>query len=112
LDAYMLTYIEAGLSVLKGAVLFGHKPDYIASRVMRFSYGTDVTRLFDPKCHEQHRKYTCKLSGEIRCLGLFGEIIRWFLFLGRIHVNIHFSLVWFSGIITTTDFSSECNGFI
>jgi hypothetical protein len=28
---------EAGLSVLKGAVLFGHKPDYIASRVMRFS---------------------------------------------------------------------------
>jgi molecular chaperone DnaK (HSP70) len=67
---------EAALSVLKGAVLFGHKPDYIASRVMRFSYGTDVTRLFDPKSHEQHRKYTCKLSGEIRCLGLFGEIIK------------------------------------
>ena len=67
---------DAGLSVLKGAVLFGHKPDYIASRVMRFSYGTDVTRLFDPKSHEQHRKYTCKLSGEIRCLGLFGEIIK------------------------------------
>ncbi|CAG2238267.1 unnamed protein product [Mytilus edulis] len=30
---------EAGLSVLKGAVLFGHKPDYIQSRVMRCSYG-------------------------------------------------------------------------
>jgi molecular chaperone DnaK (HSP70) len=29
---------EAGLSVLKGAVLFGHRPDYIVSRVMRFSY--------------------------------------------------------------------------
>ena len=28
---------EAGLSVLKGAVLFGHKSDYIASCVMRFS---------------------------------------------------------------------------
>jgi molecular chaperone DnaK (HSP70) len=28
---------EAGLSVLKGAVLFGHKPDYIASRVLTVS---------------------------------------------------------------------------
>ena len=43
---------EAGLSVLKGAVLFGHKPDYIASRVMRFSYGTDVSVLFNPEKHE------------------------------------------------------------
>ena len=67
---------EAGLSVLKGAVLFGHKPDYIASRVMRFSYGTDVTALFDPDKHEEHRKYTCKFSGDIRCTGVFGEIIK------------------------------------
>ena len=65
---------EAGLSVLKGAVLFGHKPDYIASRVMRFSYGTDVSLLFDPEKHEQHRKYT--LNGEDRCDNVFGEIIK------------------------------------
>ena len=67
---------EAGLSVLKGAVLFGHKPDYIASRVMRFSYGTDVTTLFDPDKHEQDRKYTCKFTDNIRCRGVFGEIIK------------------------------------
>jgi len=58
---------EAGLSVLKGAVLFGHKPDYIASRVMRFSYGTDICPLFDPDNHEQRRKYVCILDGTDRC---------------------------------------------
>jgi molecular chaperone DnaK (HSP70) len=67
---------EAALSVLKGAVLFGHKPDYIASRVMRFSYGTEVTTLFDPDKHEQDRKYTCKFTDNIRCRGVFGEIIK------------------------------------
>ncbi|CAG2238269.1 unnamed protein product [Mytilus edulis] len=30
---------EAGLAVLKGAVLFGHDPEYIQSRIMRCSYG-------------------------------------------------------------------------
>ena len=67
---------EAGLSVLKGAVLFGHKPDYIASRVMRFSYGTDISKLFDADNHEEHRKYICTLDGEARCLNTFGEIIK------------------------------------
>ena len=65
---------EAGLSVLKGAVLFGHKPDYITSRVMRFSYGIEVSPLFDPEMHEQRRKYT--LNGEDRCNNVFGEIIK------------------------------------
>jgi hypothetical protein len=52
--------------VLKGAVFFGHKPDYIASRVMRFSYETDVITLFDPDKHEQDRTYTCKFTDNIR----------------------------------------------
>ena len=67
---------EADLSVLKSAVLFGHRPDYIASRVMRYSYGTDVSRLFDADNHEQHRKYTCTLDGTVRCYDNFGEIIK------------------------------------
>jgi molecular chaperone DnaK (HSP70) len=67
---------EAGLSVLKGAVLFGHKPDYIASRVMRFSYGTEVSVLFDSDNHEQHRKYTSTVNEEIRCSGVFEVIIK------------------------------------
>ena len=67
---------EAGLSVLKGAVLFGHKPDYIASRVMRFSYGVGVNMLFDSDNHEQHRKYTCIVDGTDRCYDTFAEIIK------------------------------------
>lgn len=51
---------EAGLSVLKGAVLFGHKPDYIISRVMRFTYGTDVTKEFDPAEYPESRKVIIK----------------------------------------------------
>ena len=73
-DKHIIIPEEAVLSVLKGAVLFGHKPDYIASRVMRVSYGTDVTVLFDPDNHEQHRKYT--IDGEDRCSDIFSEIIQ------------------------------------
>jgi molecular chaperone DnaK (HSP70) len=65
---------DADISVLKGAVLFGHKPDYIASRVMRFSYGTDIAPLFDPEKHKQHQKYTC--NGEDLCKNIFCEIIK------------------------------------
>ncbi|XP_071141784.1 heat shock 70 kDa protein 12B-like [Mytilus edulis] len=39
---------EAGLSVLKGAVLFGHRPDYIQSRVLRFTYGVEIVNAFNP----------------------------------------------------------------
>ena len=67
---------EAGLSVLKGAVLFGHKPDYIASRVMRFSYGANVYPLFDPDKHEQRRKYISAMDGKVRCREVFDEIIK------------------------------------
>ena len=73
-DKHIIIPEEAVLSVLKGAVLLGHKPDYIASRVMRVSYGTDVTVLFDPDNHEQHRKYT--IDGEDRCSDIFSEIIQ------------------------------------
>lgn len=64
---------ESGLSVLKGAVLFGHKPDYIASRVMRFSYGTDISRPFDPDLYAISRKKI--VNGEERCNEVFSTII-------------------------------------
>lgn len=64
---------ESGLSVLKGAVLFGHKPDYIASRVMRFSYGTDITVSFNPNLHEGSRKRN--KHGKEWCDNIFSIII-------------------------------------
>ena len=36
---------EAGLAVLKGAVIFGHNPGAISERISRFTYGTDL--IFD-----------------------------------------------------------------
>ncbi|KAK3100734.1 hypothetical protein FSP39_024387 [Pinctada imbricata] len=39
--------MEAGLAVVKGAVLFGHNPNVIVSRMTKFSYGVESTRDFE-----------------------------------------------------------------
>ncbi|XP_052684791.1 heat shock 70 kDa protein 12A-like [Crassostrea angulata] len=43
--------IEAGLAVAKGAVLFGHDPDVICSRVCRYTYGDDICLPFNKDKH-------------------------------------------------------------
>lgn len=64
---------EAGLSVLKGAVLFGHRPDYVQIRVMRFTYGVKTTHRFDPCKHdERNRKET---DGVMRCYNIFEKYV-------------------------------------
>ncbi|CAG2207015.1 unnamed protein product [Mytilus edulis] len=47
---------EATLAVLKGAVIFGTDPNVIVSRVVRHTYGFQVSNDFDPKLHEFHRQ--------------------------------------------------------
>ncbi|KAH3808095.1 hypothetical protein DPMN_136445 [Dreissena polymorpha] len=47
---------EAGLAVLKGAVMFGHKPDIISSRVMDFTYGIRIREQYDENRHPAERK--------------------------------------------------------
>ncbi|XP_071146599.1 heat shock 70 kDa protein 12B-like [Mytilus edulis] len=60
---------DAGLSVLKGAVLFGQNPDYISSRVMRYTYGLRLKHSFD---HSIHDKSKLKIvNGEERCTDCF-----------------------------------------
>ncbi|XP_063399968.1 heat shock 70 kDa protein 12A-like [Mytilus trossulus] len=61
---------NANLSVLKGAVMFGHSPHLISHRVSRFTYGTEVSALFDNEKHDQKRKDI--VDGEKRCTGVFG----------------------------------------
>ncbi|KAK3099610.1 hypothetical protein FSP39_007013 [Pinctada imbricata] len=44
--------VEASLAVLKGAVLYGHDPIMVSSRICKYTYGIEVTRPFmysDPK---------------------------------------------------------------
>ncbi|CAG2190450.1 unnamed protein product [Mytilus edulis] len=64
---------EAGLSVLKRCCLFGHRPDYVQSRVMRFTYGVGTTRIFDPTKHDE--KYRTEIEGQIRCYKIFSKFV-------------------------------------
>lgn len=56
---------EAGISVLKGAVLYGHNPGFVASRVLKYTYGTNIYVDFDPQIHDDARKEV--LQGENKC---------------------------------------------
>lgn len=60
---------DAGLAVLKGAVLFGHKPETIVSRIVRYTYGLKVMNTFNPDIHDKHR--LIKIDGIDKCDNLF-----------------------------------------
>lgn len=64
---------EAGLAVLKGAVIFGHSPTIIMSRILRFTYGTGVAPDFDPNIHREDKKIT--VDGVDRCQNWFKAIV-------------------------------------
>ncbi|XP_052081987.1 heat shock 70 kDa protein 12A-like isoform X7 [Mytilus californianus] len=74
-DKRIINPDEAGLAVLKGACLFGHRPDYITSRVMRFTYGTGISLPFDAKIHDKEHLVK-EEDGEEFCDGLFDVIVR------------------------------------
>lgn len=63
--------IEAGLAVLKGAVLFGHNPTTIASRVAKYTYGVSTTREFDPVTDPMDKRK--KYGNEYKCIDIFSR---------------------------------------
>lgn len=65
---------EAGLAVLKGAVLFGHRPKTIKSRIIKYSYGVKTTPIFDPKIHDPKRR--CTINEIDRCQNVFGSFMK------------------------------------
>eukprot|EP00477_Mikrocytos_mackini_P003345 GAHX01004243.1.p1 GENE.GAHX01004243.1~~GAHX01004243.1.p1 ORF type:complete len:607 (-),score=102.75 GAHX01004243.1:180-2000(-) len=67
---------EAGLAVLKGAVLFGHDQSVVASRVAKFTYGIGCSELFDPARHDPKRKTKDKRDGKVRCYGIFSKHVQ------------------------------------
>ncbi|CAC5363009.1 unnamed protein product [Mytilus coruscus] len=62
-----------GLSVLQGAVLFGHKSDVISSRISRFTYGISFNPKFDTAIHDE--KYRYLSDGVWRCKHAFDKIL-------------------------------------
>lgn len=61
--------IDAGLTVLRGAVMFGFYPQTISSRIARFTYGVDMNAIFDPAKHKELKKRV--IEGVEYCTGLF-----------------------------------------
>ncbi|XP_061164989.1 heat shock 70 kDa protein 12B-like [Saccostrea echinata] len=61
--------IDAGLAVLKGAVLFGHNPRIISARIAKYAYGVASFQLFDPKIHEKEKKVN--IHGKDYCSDIF-----------------------------------------
>ena len=56
---------ECGLSVLKGAVLYGFQPQQISERVSRYSYGFSIRKNFDPEVHCSQRDLFHKVDNGV-----------------------------------------------
>lgn len=65
---------DAGLAVVKGAVLFGHRPTSIKSRIIKYSYGVKTTPVFDPMVHDP--KMRCTINGVDRCKNVFSSFMK------------------------------------
>jgi hypothetical protein len=64
---------DAGLAVLKGAVIYGHRPEVIRARVVRHTYGVRVSKLFDASRHPVENKYI--EDGKECCRDVFERLV-------------------------------------
>lgn len=65
---------EAGLAVLKGAVLYGHEPLTIVSRIAKCSYGVRVYRDFIEGTHPPDKKIT--VGKKVKCKDVFAVHVK------------------------------------
>ncbi|XP_061169209.1 heat shock 70 kDa protein 12A-like [Saccostrea echinata] len=65
---------DCGLAVVKGAVLFGHNPETISERILRYSYFSNTRRKFDPCIHDIKRREVSDFGDET-CKGTVTKII-------------------------------------
>eukprot|EP00105_Crassostrea_gigas_P033554 XP_011456968.1 PREDICTED: heat shock 70 kDa protein 12A isoform X2 [Crassostrea gigas] len=68
-DKHFIIPMESGLAVAKGAVLYGHDPDVICSRICRYTYGEEVWDPFNEDLHEDYRRTI--IEGGLYCTGCF-----------------------------------------
>ena len=66
---------EAGLAVLKGAVIYGHEPEMITTRVCRYTYGVEVFNKFVPGKHDEAKKEIFR-DGRVECCDLFDRHVK------------------------------------
>ena len=64
---------DAGLCVLKGAVIFGHRPIAITSRMSRYTYGINISPPYEATIHSADHKVV--VGGTERCRDVFKKYI-------------------------------------
>ena len=65
---------EAGLAVLKGAVIYGHSDHVITSRISRYTYGIKMYNDFIPGVHSEDKK-VIKTNGKASVQGVFSKLV-------------------------------------
>ncbi|WAQ93669.1 HS12B-like protein [Mya arenaria] len=65
---------QAGLAVVKGAVMYGHNPDSICSRKMQCTYGISTAVLFDDRKHSRVHQ-SGRADGTEMCEDIFKTFI-------------------------------------
>ncbi|XP_076112735.1 heat shock 70 kDa protein 12B-like [Mytilus galloprovincialis] len=65
---------DSGISVLKGAVLFGHRPDFISSRIARYTYGVKIAEEFDPAKHDERKMI--RMGNVAHCNDIFSSFMK------------------------------------
>jgi len=65
--------MDSGLAVLKGAVLFGHKPLSISSRIAKYTYGVAISKPFIEGHHPEAKRKTT--ANGVLCSDIFHKYI-------------------------------------
>ena len=68
----MFIPVDGSHSIFKGAVIYGHNPDIVSSRVCNFTYGIKMLTPFDPEIHSIDKRDT--VDGELVCCDIFRKL--------------------------------------
>ncbi|KAK3602830.1 hypothetical protein CHS0354_026384 [Potamilus streckersoni] len=64
-NAKIIITADAGLAVLKEAVVFGREPMKIASRIAKYTYGINISPPFDKTIHPQEKRVDVGWKGKM-----------------------------------------------
>lgn len=71
-DKKIIIPADAGLAVLKGAVIYGHNPEVIGERRCRYTYGVQTSYPFKEGVHPESKKFKND-AGDVFCADMFDK---------------------------------------
>ncbi|CAM2098045.1 heat shock 70 kDa protein 12A [Caretta caretta] len=66
---------ESQAAIIKGAILFGHNPQIVASRISALTYGVKISEAFDIAVHDVQKKRVSKADNYVYCTDLFKKLV-------------------------------------